>query len=112
MSGSERTIDDELTELGVAIVGDINLELIGKAKAQLESPDIKRRHIRQTQLRWDSSCEAIAKDFEAVGETINYMYRPDENTETKTEHHILVRKAVPEPLVYLLPRSSSNVGDL
>jgi len=69
MSDSERiddkcTIDDELTGFGVAIVGDIDLELIGEVKAQLESPDVKQRHHRQTELRWNSACDAIVRDFE------------------------------------------------
>jgi hypothetical protein len=33
MPDSERTIDDELTDFSVAIVGDIDLELVGKVKA-------------------------------------------------------------------------------
>jgi hypothetical protein len=68
MSGSGRTIGDELTDFGVAIVGDIDMELIGKVKAQLESLNIKQRHHRQTELRWNSACDAIVKDFETVSE--------------------------------------------
>ena len=68
MSDSERTIEDELTDFGVAIVGNIDLELVGKVKAQLESPDIKQRHHRQTELRWNSACGAIVRDFETVSE--------------------------------------------
>ena len=39
------------TDFGVAVVGDIDLELVGKLKVQLESPDIKQRHHRQTEIR-------------------------------------------------------------
>jgi len=66
MSDSERTIDDELTDFGVAIVGNIDLELVGKVKAQLESPDVKQRLRRQTELRWNSACAVIVRDFETV----------------------------------------------
>ena len=74
MSDSERTVDDELTDFGVAIVGNIDLELVGKVKAQLESPDIKQRHHRQTELRWNSACDAIVWDFETVSEKAKYIY--------------------------------------
>jgi hypothetical protein len=74
MSGSGRTIGDELTDFGVAIVGDIDLELIGKVNAQLESPNIKQLHHRQTELRWTSACDAVVKDFEAVSEESKNIY--------------------------------------
>ena len=71
MSDSERTddkrtIDDELTDSGVAILGNIDLELVGTVEAQLEFPDVKQRHHRQTELRWNSACDAIVRDFESV----------------------------------------------
>jgi len=68
MPDSERTINDELTDFGVAIVGDIDLELVSKVRAQLESPDVKQRHHRQTELRWNNACSAIVRDFETVSE--------------------------------------------
>jgi hypothetical protein len=64
----ERIVDDELTDSGIAIVGDVNLELVGKVKAQLEFPDIKKRHHRQTELQWNSVCSAVIRDFETVSE--------------------------------------------
>ena len=108
MPDSERTIDDELADCGVAIVGDIDLDLVGKVKAQLESPDIKQRLHRQTELRWDSACGAIVRDFETVSDKPIYIYIyincPDEIIETETEHHAPVRKAMPEPPICLLSR--------
>jgi hypothetical protein len=74
MSDSERTIDDDLADFGVAIVGDIDLELVGKVKAQLESPDIKQRLHRQTELRWNSACGAIVRDFETVSRKAKNIY--------------------------------------
>jgi hypothetical protein len=74
MPDSERTIDDELTDFSVAIVGDIDLELVGKVKAQLESPDIKQRLHRQTELKWNGACGAIIRDFETVSDKLIYIY--------------------------------------
>ena len=77
MPESDRTIDNELNEFGVATVGDIDLDLVNQAKAELESPDIEKRHIRQTELRWNNVCDAIVKDFESVSEMPEQIYCPD-----------------------------------
>jgi hypothetical protein len=42
MSNSVRTVNKELTDFSVAIAGNIDLELAGEVKRQLEALDIKQ----------------------------------------------------------------------
>ena len=66
MSGSGRTVDDELSEFGIATVGKIDSKLVEKVRDG--SLDVWRRGIRQTVLRWNSDCNDIVNDFETVGD--------------------------------------------
>jgi hypothetical protein len=104
MSDSGRTIGDELDDFGIAVVGDIDLELVEKVKAHLEPPDVKQRHHRQTELWWNSACGAVVKDFEIVSEKPKYIYCPDRIIETKTEYYAAVRKAISDRKIYVLSR--------
>ncbi|CZR56629.1 uncharacterized protein PAC_06518 [Phialocephala subalpina] len=62
MSDSGRTADDELSEFGIATVGEIDSELVKKVR--LGSLDVLQRLIRQTKLKWNSDCDAVVRDFE------------------------------------------------
>jgi hypothetical protein len=64
MSSSGRTIDVELSDSGVAMVGEIDPTLIKNLALAL--PGVHLRQIRQTELKWNSDCEAIVSDFEKV----------------------------------------------
>ena len=81
------------------------MELIGKVEAQLESPNIKQRHHRQTELRWNSACDAIVKDFETVSEKCQRgAYYADGMIETQTKPYDLAGKKMPESPICLLSR--------
>ena len=108
----KRTIDDELTDFGVAVVGNIDLKLVGKVKAQLESPEIKQRHHRQTELRWNSACDAIERDFDTVSERPKYISCPNGMIETETEHHTPMRQTMPEPPICLLSQIPDRLWHL
>jgi hypothetical protein len=64
MSSSGRTIDEELSDSGVTRVGEIDPKLIKNLTLAL--PGVQLRQIRQTELKWNSDCEAIVSDFEKV----------------------------------------------
>jgi len=66
MPNSRRTADDELSELGVAIVGEVNPILVQKVRGG--SLDIQRRLVRQSELKWTSDCDAVVSDFETVSD--------------------------------------------
>ena len=66
MSNNRETTDDALSDIGVAVVGSVDLKLIEKVKSQTRSPDIQHQHYRQTELRWNSDCDAVVEDFETV----------------------------------------------
>ncbi len=66
MPDSRQTFDDDLSESGVAVVGNIDSELVEKLKAQIASPDVMQRLNRQTELVWNSDCDAVVSDFETV----------------------------------------------
>lgn len=66
MSGSGRTADDELSEFGVAIVGEVDLKLFEKFR--LGSLDIMKRLGRQSELEWNSDCDTVVRDFETMSE--------------------------------------------
>jgi hypothetical protein len=76
MSGSGRTIDEELSDSGVAMVGEIDstsIEILALAK-----PVLLQRGIRQTVLQWNGDCDAIVSDFEAVSSRgQRYVYHSD-----------------------------------
>lgn len=67
MPSNKQSPDDDLSETGVAVVGTIDSELIEKLKAQIAIPDVKERPNRQTELVWNSNCDAVVSDFETVG---------------------------------------------
>ena len=72
MSNNRQTTDDALSDVGVAVVGSVDLKLIEKIKSQTGSPDIQHRRYRQTELRWNSDCDAVVEDFETVSECSRY----------------------------------------
>jgi hypothetical protein len=76
MSSSGRTIDEELSNSGVAMVGEIDPTLIENLTRAL--PGIQQRQIRQTELKWNSDCDAIVSDFETVSSRgQRYVYHSD-----------------------------------
>jgi len=60
---SERTIDDEISEFGVATVGTIDSH-----KLEVGFLEVKKRYLRQTELKWNTECDAVVSDFETVSE--------------------------------------------
>ncbi len=74
MPRSGQTFDDDLSESGVAVVGTIDAELVEKLKAQIASPDVKQRLNRQTELMWNSDCDAVVSYFETVSNQYEDMY--------------------------------------
>jgi hypothetical protein len=113
MSGGGRTVDDDISEFGVASVGSIDLKLVAKLKEQLASPDVKQRHHRQTELRWSSDCDTVVNDFETVGGYGPEMYTVlTELIETQAENCYLAYENVPEPPTYLFPRISDSLWHL
>jgi len=65
---SGRTVDDDLSDFGVATVGKTDSKLI--KNVQLRLPDVKQRCIRQTKLKWTSDCDAIVSDLETVSDNV------------------------------------------
>jgi len=63
---SERTIDEEISEFGVATVGTIDSQLVNKL--EVGSLDVKHRYLRQTELEWNSECDAVESAFQTVSE--------------------------------------------
>ncbi|OCK74890.1 hypothetical protein K432DRAFT_271673, partial [Lepidopterella palustris CBS 459.81] len=59
------SIDIELSSSGVAMVGQIQQDLIERVKSHLNAPEITQRHHRQTELKWNRDCDAVAFDFES-----------------------------------------------
>lgn len=76
MSSSWLTIDKELSDSGIAMVGEIDsmlIEILALAK-----PGILLRGIRQTVLEWNGDCDAIINDFEIVSSRgQRYIYYSD-----------------------------------
>jgi hypothetical protein len=66
MPSSGQAFDDDLSESSVAVVGTIDLELVEKLKAQIASPNVKQRLNRQTELVWNTDCDAVVSDFETI----------------------------------------------
>jgi hypothetical protein len=60
------SIDDDLGRSGFAVVGKIDSKLIDNVKKHLESPAVKQRHYRQTELNWSSDCDFVVAYFETV----------------------------------------------
>jgi hypothetical protein len=60
----ERTIDEELSEFGVATVGKIDSTLVKIVRDG--SLDVHHRGLRQTVFKWNSDCDAIVSYFETV----------------------------------------------
>jgi hypothetical protein len=74
-ASNNKCINNKLIDFGVAIVGDINLELVNRVKAQLESLDIKQqRYHQQTKLKWSSAYNTIIRDFETVSKQAKNIY--------------------------------------
>ena len=69
MPDNGKTIDDVLSDLGVATVGSIDLELIRKVESQIQLPNVQLRSYRHTELRWNSDCNAIVGDFETMSKS-------------------------------------------
>lgn len=106
MSGSGRTADDELSEFGVATVGEIDSKLVEKVR--LGSLEVLKRLVRQTELKWNSDCDAVVRDFETVSEKGQRgAYYADGMIETQTKPYDPSRKNMPESPICLLSRISN-----
>jgi hypothetical protein len=111
MSSSGRTADDELSEFGVATVGEIDSKLVEKVR--LGSLDVLQRLVRQTELKWNSDCDAVVRDFETVSEKGQRgAYYADGMIETQTKPYDPARKDMPESPICLLSRISNILWHL
>jgi hypothetical protein len=110
MSSSGRTADDELSEFGVATVGEIDSKLVEKVRGSL---DVLKRLVRQTELKWNSDCDAVVRDFETVSEKGQRdACHADGMIETQTKPYDLARKNMPESPICLLSRISNILWHL
>lgn len=66
MSLGSSNSDNDLQRSGIVAVGKIDLKLIIALQARLEPKSVARRIHRQTQLNWNSECDAVVAFFEAV----------------------------------------------
>jgi hypothetical protein len=87
MPSSGRAVDDEVSDFGVTTVGTIDSEMVKRVQVLVGSAQVKQRHHRQTELKWNSECDAVVSDFEAVSEKDQRdLYCPNGMIETQTEH--------------------------
>lgn len=111
MSDIGRAADDELSEFGVATVGEIDSKLVKKAR--LGSLDVLQRLVRQTELEWNSDCDAVVRDFETVSEKDQRgAYYANRTIETQTKPYDLARKNMSKSPICLLSRISNILWHL
>ena len=65
-----------LRDLGIVVLGYIDLALIKRVRTYSESPSTTRSpHQRQTELQWNGDCDAVFEYFETVSSQVPLLDR-------------------------------------
>ncbi|KAI9736737.1 MAG: hypothetical protein M1834_000941 [Cirrosporium novae-zelandiae] len=82
MSGESHSVDDDLENPGLAMLGKVDSQLIANIKELLPTLRVSQRRYRQTELEWSKECDDIQNYFDiylkpnsSVLKNKSYRYR-------------------------------------